>query len=72
MPQVDMHIRRERAKELRAEAEKNLNNLRNSLKGTTQKVLIENAHTGRLENYLQVELDGDYSDFVNKIIDIKL
>ena len=72
MPQVDMHIRRERAKELRAEAEKNLNDLKNSLKGTTQKVLIENAHTGRLENYLQVELDGDYSDFVNKIIDIKL
>lgn len=72
MPQVDMHIRRGRAKELRAEAEKNLNSLRNSLKGTTQKVLIENAHTGRLENYLQVELDGDYSDFVNKIIDIKL
>ena len=72
MPQVDMYTRRERAKELRAEAEKNLNSLRNSLKGTTQKVLIENAHTGRLENYLQVELDGDYSDFVNKIIDIKL
>jgi hypothetical protein len=42
------------------------------LKGTIQKVLIENAHSGRLENYLQVDLEKDYSNFVNQIIDIEL
>lgn len=72
MPQVDMHIRRERAKELRLEAEKNLDNLKNSLKGTRQKVLIENAHSGRLENYLQIELEKDFGDSINKIVEIKL
>ena len=61
MPQVPKYIRKERAKELRAEAEKNLNVLKNKLKGTKQKVLIEGNGKGRLENYLQIDVvDSKY------------
>lgn len=70
MPQINKKIRKNRAKELRMLAEFNLNNLKDKIKGTKQKVLIETAHLGRLENYLQIELDSDYSNQIGKIIEI--
>ena len=48
--------------------EKNLNILKNSLKGTTQKVLIENAHNGRLENYLINNHGYDYEYLIDLMI----
>ena len=70
MPQVPKHIRKERAKQLREETEKNLINLKNKLKGTSQKVLIEGNGKGRLENYLQIDVDKNYraGDIVDIII----
>ena len=70
MPQVPKHIRKERAKQLREETEKNLINLKNKLKGTNQKVLIEGNGKGRLENYLQIDVDKNYraGDIVDIII----
>ena len=71
MPQVPKHIRKERAKELRIETEKNLNILKNKLKGTKQKVLIEGNGKGRLENYLQIDVaDNNYKigDIVEMVL----
>ena len=70
MPQVPKHIRKERAKQLREETEKNLINLKNKLKGISQKVLIEGNGKGRLENYLQIDVDKNYraGDIVDIII----
>ena len=71
MPQIPKHIRKERAKELRIEAEKNLNILKNKLKGTKQKVLIEGNGKGRLENYLQIDIvDNKYK--TGDIVEITL
>lgn len=70
MPQIIKSIRKERAKELRAETEKNLNILKNKINNTNQKVLIESKKFGRLENYLQIELDGDYGNNIGQIIEM--
>ena len=72
MPQVGKHIRKERAKELRELADINLNNLKNKLVGTKQKVLIESLNTGRLENYLLVDLKGNYENNIGEILEIIL
>lgn len=72
MPQVLKAIRKKRAEELRFEANKNLKLLQEKLKNTEQKVLIESAFVGRLENYLPISLKDDYSNYINNIINIKL
>ena len=68
MPQVPKYIRKQRAKELRDEANKNLEKLRQDLEGTVQKVLVEGKGKGRLENYLQVDIDRDYNKYIGEII----
>ncbi len=70
MPQIEKHIKKQRAKELREAAEKNLISLKNRINNTKQKVLIESKKFGRLENYLQVELLGDYSKSIGEIVDM--
>ncbi len=70
MPQITKHIRKERAKELREATEKNLNNLKKKINNTNQKVLIESEKFGRLENYLQIELQGDYSKNIGEILEM--
>lgn len=70
MPQIERKIRKSRAKELRIMANINLSNLKKKINGTKQKVLIETANLGRLENYLQVYLDSDYSNKIGEIIEI--
>lgn len=72
MPQVNKHIRKERAKELREVADLNLEMLKSQLKGTRQKALIESKNTARLENYLLVELKDNYSDKIGQIINIDI
>lgn len=72
IPQVLKAIRKKRAEELRFEANKNLKLLQEKLKNTEQKVLIESAFVGRLENYLPISLKDDYSNYINNIINIKL
>lgn len=70
MPQVKKYIRKERAKELRLATEKNLNILKKKINGTKQKVLIESEKFGRLENYLQVELQGNFSKNIGEIVEM--
>lgn len=70
MPQVKKYIRKKRAKELRIATEKNLEILKNKINGTKQKVLIESEKYGRLENYLQVELQGNYSKNIGEIVEM--
>lgn len=70
MPQLPKNIRKSRAKELRDLTELNMNKLRNSLLGTKQKVLIETKNLGRLDNYLQVNLKGNFENSVGKILEI--
>lgn len=72
MPQVVKHIRKQRAKELREECDKNLKILKNKLKGTKQKVLIEGNGMGRLENYLQVEVGAEFGDCVGEVVEIEI
>ena len=70
MPQVAKYIRKQRAKELREECNKNLEVLKSKLKGTKQKVLIEGNGMGRLENYLQVEVSGEFGGCVGEIVEM--
>jgi threonylcarbamoyladenosine tRNA methylthiotransferase MtaB len=70
MPQVAKNVRKQRAKELRQECEKNLNALKKSVIGTRQKVLIESDRKGRLENYLLIDLNGNYGNDIGNIITI--
>lgn len=70
MPQVAKYIRKQRAKELREECNKNLEVLKSKLKGTKQKVLIEGNGMGRLENYLQVEVGDEFDDCVGEIVEM--
>jgi threonylcarbamoyladenosine tRNA methylthiotransferase MtaB len=57
MPQVDVQIRRERAKILREEGEKQLEIFYKKFIGKNLQVLVENDNIGRLENFIQVKLD---------------
>jgi threonylcarbamoyladenosine tRNA methylthiotransferase MtaB len=57
MPQVDVQIRRERAKILREEGEKQLEIFYKKFIGKNLQVLVENDNIGRLENFIQVKID---------------
>ncbi len=70
MPQINKQTKKRRAKELRNEAGKNLNILKNKLKGTVQKVLVEGNRKGRLENYLQINLPENFDDKVGEIVEV--
>ena len=70
MPQVVKHIRKQRAKELREECDKNLKILKNKLKGTKQKVLIEGNGMGRLENYLQINVGDEFVGCIGEIMEM--
>ena len=72
MPQVAKYIRKQRAKELREECDKNLKVLKSKLKGTKQKVLIEGNGMGRLENYLQIEVGAEFDDYVGEVVEIEI
>ena len=72
MPQVAKYIRKQRAKELREECDKNLKILKNKLRGTKQKVLIEGNGMGRLENYLQVKVGAEFCDCVGEVVKIEI
>ena len=70
LPQLNKIIRKERARQLRETANENLQQLKKELAGTRQKVLVESESTGRLENYLQIQLNGDFKDKIGEIIEI--
>ena len=70
LPQLNKVIRKERARQLRETANENLQRLKKELAGTRQKVLVESESTGRLENYLQIKLNGDFKDKIGEIVEI--
>lgn len=66
--QIPRALKRERARQLREAAAANLAKLRDSLRGTEQRVFVETAGLGRLENYLQVPLGEDHSGDIGNIV----
>jgi threonylcarbamoyladenosine tRNA methylthiotransferase MtaB len=72
MPQIRRSLRRRRAGELRNRVSRNLGKFKESLRGTEQKVLVETRNLGRLENYLQINLDGNYGGEIGNIVNIIL
>jgi threonylcarbamoyladenosine tRNA methylthiotransferase MtaB len=74
MPQIDIKIRRERAKILRDEGEKQLKIFYNKFIGREFEALVEKDNFARLENFIQVKLDEtlDQGSFVNvKLLNIQ-
>ncbi|NLE06230.1 MAG: tRNA (N(6)-L-threonylcarbamoyladenosine(37)-C(2))-methylthiotransferase MtaB [Crenarchaeota archaeon] len=69
MPQIDMNIRRLRAKELRESAENQLKKFIKKQRDKKHRILIENDSIGRTENYLMVKLNKNIFK-KNKIGDI--
>jgi threonylcarbamoyladenosine tRNA methylthiotransferase MtaB len=61
MPQVPMHVRKERAARLRAAGEGALMRFLRSRVGHTAPVLVEGARLGRCPHYAPVRLDFDTS-----------
>ncbi len=72
MPQLDLFIRRQRAKELRDLADYNLRLLRQRCIGSNQNVLVESKNIVRLENYLRWEIRDNLDDKIGQIINMKL
>ena len=68
MPQVPLKIRKERAKILRDETANQLGILRESMVGKKQKVLVEKGNKGHCENFVMLELKGDFAE--NSIVEI--
>ena len=68
MPQVPLKIRKERAKILRDETANQLGILRESMAGTRQKVLVEKGNKGHCENFVMLELNGDFAE--NSIVEV--
>ncbi len=68
MPQVPLKIRKERAKILRDETANQLEILKASMAGTRQKVLVEKGNKGHCENFVMLELNGDFAE--NSIVEI--
>jgi threonylcarbamoyladenosine tRNA methylthiotransferase MtaB len=70
MPQIDINVRRERARILREEGEKQLQIFYTKFIGGVFEVLIEKDNIGRLENFIQVKLDKPYEQ--GKIANVSL
>ena len=68
MPQVPLKIRKERAKILRDETANQLGILRESMAGKKQKVLVEKGNKGHCENFVMLELNGDFAE--NSIVEV--
>ena len=71
MPQLDLHIRKERARILREEGQKQLEIFYKKFLGRTFEVLVEKNNIGRLENFIQVKLDKEilHGEFVTVRLD---
>jgi threonylcarbamoyladenosine tRNA methylthiotransferase MtaB len=67
MPQIDIKVRKERAKILREEGEKNLQIFYNQFIGREFEVLVEKDNIARLENFIPVRLEKnfEYGRFIN-------
>ncbi len=70
MPQVDISVRKERAKQLRVLGENNLNKQLEQMIGKRSRVLIEKDGGGLTENYIRVQTDVRGS--VGEIVDVLL
>jgi threonylcarbamoyladenosine tRNA methylthiotransferase MtaB len=59
MPQVDLHVRKERAKLLRKAGQKELNQFIKQNIGKTHQVIIEQNNYGHTENFLKLHFNQD-------------
>jgi threonylcarbamoyladenosine tRNA methylthiotransferase MtaB len=62
MPQVEKAIRKERAAILRESGERNLEKFYKKFHKTNAKILVEKDNIGHTENFIQVKLDGNYTE----------
>lgn len=60
MPQIPQKTRKERARILREEGEKQMQKLLENSVGSEAKILVESDNMGRTENFIQVKLNGDF------------
>lgn len=72
MPQLPKQIRKERAEKLRAEGHKELHKFFNSAIGKNYKVIVEQPHLGRTDNFLQVKLPPELGLKEGDIIDMNI
>jgi len=72
MKQIEKQIRKQRAKELRDFTNNQLQEFQKKFIKTKQSVLIENSQTGRMENYIAVKLNKNYTEHSGKIINIDI
>ena len=70
MPQVPMHIRKERAAILRGEGVKELNKFFNENLGRRVELLVEKNNMAHAENFIPVKLEGEFVS--GQVIDAKL
>ncbi len=70
MPQVDISVRKERAKQLRELGENNLRRQLEHMVGKRSRVLIEKNGSGLTENYIRVQTDvrGSVGEIVNVLL----
>ena len=62
MPQLPKQIRKERAEKLRIEGNKELEKFLHNAIGKTYKIIVEQPHLGRAENFLQVKLPHGFKE----------
>jgi len=70
MPQVEKHVRKERAAILRKSGEKNLTKFFNKFENTKAKVLIEKNNRGHTENFIPVRVLQDIKE--GSIVEVTL
>jgi threonylcarbamoyladenosine tRNA methylthiotransferase MtaB len=70
MPQIDINIRRKRAKELRELCNNQLKIFTKQQLKLPQKILVENETQGRTENYLLVNLEQSKNYKIGSIVDL--
>ncbi|WP_339046684.1 tRNA (N(6)-L-threonylcarbamoyladenosine(37)-C(2))-methylthiotransferase MtaB [Candidatus Mesenet endosymbiont of Agriotes lineatus] len=70
MPQVPIHIRKERANYLRSLGKIRLEKFNRSLIGSSQSILIEQKHIGRAENFALVKFEHDIA--IKSIAEVKI
>lgn len=70
MPQVPMHIRKERAAILRGEGVKELNKFFNENLGRRVELLVEKNNMAHAENFIPVKLEGKFAS--GEVVDAKL
>ena len=72
MPQVENHIKKERARILRNIGKERILQLKKSLLNSSQNILIEKPYLGRAENFVTVNIEDDVPQKLGSILPVKI